>query len=240
MVQWNRTLSLPKSTRRLALLIIIMAVVAIFSMPLLTKWWHRNQDQAIAKLQALGALVELDAARNVTTLRIMKGTSLDAMNYLSALPRLQRLHLPLADIGDDDLARLSVAVSLEELILPGNPRITDEGLKNLEPLVNLKLLFLTDVPIDGSGLESLSRLPKLEVLDVAQSRITNPQLENVARMSALKFLNVSITEISDEGLEHLRGLKNLKRLVVMGTAVTTAGGEQLQKSLPLLEIQYRL
>lgn len=240
MVQWNRNIVLPKSVTRLMLTGAILALVAIVSMPLVAKWSHRNQDEAISKLKALGAMMEFDDDRNVTTLRILNGTSLDALNYLGALPRLQHLHLPLADVGDDDLLRLSNACQLEELILSGNHRISDEGLKNLAPLVNLKLLFLTDVPIDGSGLKYLTRLPMLETLDIALSKLTNPWLEDVARISSLKFLNVATTEITDEGLEHLRPLKNLEHLVVVGTAVTTEAGDKLQKSLPRLQIRYRL
>lgn len=239
MVQWNRKISLPKSKRWLGIAAGVV-VLAVVGMPLLAKWNHRHQEEAIARLKELGALVELDSDRNVTTLRIMKGTSLETLNYLGALPRLQRLHLPLTDIGDDDLARVGKAQSLEELILSGNQRLTDEGLKGLASLPHLRELFMTDVPIDGSGLKYLSQLPHLEVLDIAQSKVTNLSLESVGRLSHLRFLNVSATGLSNDGLGHLRDLKGLENLVVIGTAITTDGGDELQKSLPKLQITYRL
>jgi Leucine Rich repeat len=236
MVQWNRRLSFPRPVISLS---IVAAVVAIAAVPLLAKFPGKAQKDAIAKLKGLGAVLEFDDYENVTALRLIKGMPLTALDDLRALPRLQKLHLPLVDIGDDDLARVGAAVSLEELILSGNQRITDAGLKNLEPLVHLKLLFMTDVPIEGPGLKSLGRLPRLEVLDLAQSKITNPQLAHLSRMPSLRYLNVSTTEISDQGLEHLRPLKTLENLVVINTAVTNPGGAELQKSLPRLQIQYR-
>ena len=233
MVQWNR--SLPWRVVIPSLSILALVAVAV---PLLAQWSGKAQRDAISQLGALRAVVDLDDDQNVRLLRIPPGGSLKALEHMAALPRLKMLVLPLTDAGDDDLAHLRGSAALEELILSGNHRITDEGLKHLRGLPNLKALYLTDVPINGSGLKYLSGLEHLELLNLAFTQITDANLVNASGLKARKFLDMIGTQISDAGLDHLRGLKKLERLVVTGARVTPAGAEKLKQSLPHVDVKF--
>jgi len=46
------------------------------------------------------------------------------------------------------------------------------------------------------------------------------------------------TKITDAGLVHLKGLKKLRYLTLVGSNATQAGVDDLQRSLPDLEIDF--
>jgi len=198
------------------------------------------QLQAAEKLQAMGVALERDEHGNVKNVRINPGTSLECLAYLEPLPQLRSLGFPSTDATDADLVHLQRLSSLEELIISGNEGITDSGLKNLEGLVNLRLLYLTAVPTNGSGLAHLSRLKKLEELNLAYAKLKSENMAHLAAFSSLKALDVSYTDFSDDSLEHLRGLKGLKFLGVMAAKVTPEAGDQLKTEMPDLTIRFGL
>ena len=110
----------------------------------------------------------------------------------------------LADLGpvSEQVAALNLA----------RTKITDDGLKAVEPLKNLRRLHLENTKIGDAGLTHLKGLATLE------------------------YLNLYGTQVTDSGLEQLTGLKNLKALYLWQTKVTPSGVETLKKALPKCEI----
>ena len=217
-----------------AVLGIAIALVLVAVRPFLIRLWD------VSQLKKMGAVVEYDDYSHIKSLRIPPGCSLKALTYLGSLPSLKMLILPVTDAKDADLEPLLRATSLEELILSGNRDLTDASLQFLVNLVNLKGLYLTDVPIEGPGLKALSTLPKLELLDVQYTKLNDETLANLSGLTSLKILNISYTACSDEGLHHLETLKNLQTLWVLGAKVTPEGAKSLNKAMPTVSARFGL
>lgn len=136
-----------------------------------------------------------------------------------AMPLAQNTNLVEVDfnlLGDhvddaqlNDLAPVSTQVATLNL---ARTKVTDDGLKAVEPLKNLRKLHLENTKIGDAGLTHLKGLTSLE------------------------YLNLYGTQVTDSGLEQLQGLKNLKALYLWQTKVTPAGVEKLKKALPKCDI----
>lgn len=237
MLDLNRPVSLPTSW-----LVKFLGMAGLLALGIALGFWWLNgaQRDAVSKLTAMGAALEFDDYRNVKSLRIPPGCSLKALEYVAALPRLETLTLPVTDATDQDLAPLLKTASIEQLILSGNPGITDEGLKNLVNLIHLKSLYLTDVPIRGPGLQSLGRLTNLDVLSLSYTKLEDSELAHLNDLKSLRVLDLSYTACSDEGLKHLTGLTSLKELWLMASKATPEGAAKLNESLPKVNVRFGL
>jgi Leucine-rich repeat (LRR) protein len=110
---------------------------------------------------------------------------------------------------------------LEYLIIAACP-FDDEGLSRIEPLQDLKLLWLPQTEIRGDGLKYVDATD-LQSLDLSSTRISNATLAQLQRFQDLTELNLLGTSISDDGLKHLLHLKKLKVLVLNATKITNEG-----------------
>ena len=95
---------------------------------------------------------------------------------------------------------------MEELDLT-RTRITDEGLKTIENMPNLRTLNLTrygfiDEKLTDQCIPSLLRLEKLESLSIS-GKITNDGLRLIAKAPKLKTLSIQFTDIYGDGLAGL-------------------------------------
>jgi Leucine-rich repeat (LRR) protein len=107
--------------------------------------------------------------------------------------------------------RLDGEGNVVEVNLEGT-QVTDDDLRFLKALMDLRKLDLEETRITDAGLVHLKVLTKLEELDLEETRIT------------------------DAGLEHLRGLTNLRKLSLDDTRVTAKGVRVLQEALPNLKV----
>ena len=115
-------------------------------------------------------------------------------------------------IDDGTLAALApVSQQIESLNL-ARTKVTDDGLKAIEPLKNLQKLHLENTKIGDAGLTHLKDLGSLE------------------------YLNLYGTAVTDSGLTQLEGLKNLKSIYLWQTKVTPAGVEKLKAALPKCDV----
>ena len=67
-----------------------------------------------------------------------------------------------ADFTDAELEGISQMNDLPALLINGE--ITDDGLKHLENLTSLRILWIYQTQVTGTGLRHLQNLPKLEYL----------------------------------------------------------------------------
>lgn len=136
-----------------------------------------------------------------------------------AMPLAQNTNLVEVDfnlvgdhVDDAQLAALApVSTQVASLNL-ARTKVTDDGLKALEPLKNLRKLHLENTKIGDAGLTHLKGLTNLE------------------------YLNLYGTQVTDSGLSQLEGLKDLKALYLWQTKVTPAGVDKLKKALPKCDI----
>lgn len=165
-------------------------------------------------------------------------------------------------MGDYGLRSLRYSTGIRKLQLRGT-KITGEGLKGMEDLVELETLVLTGIDIGPKGLEALSTFPKLRKLQLSGeldhpsmeklSLLTNlealvldyPTLDDrampeLAALIRLKTLDLGNTDLSDDGLASLSALSSLDALHLHHTRVTNRGLASLSalSSLRVLELDH--
>ena len=147
---------------------------------------------AIDKIRQTGALA----------MPLAQDTNLVEVDLNLVGDKVENTQLALLTPLDQQLAVLNLA----------RTKVTDDGLKSVEGLTNLRKLHLENTKIGDEGLTHLKSLSNLE------------------------YLNLYATQVTDDGLKNLEGLKNLKSLYLWQTKVTPEGVEALKKALPLCEI----
>ena len=136
-----------------------------------------------------------------------------------AMPLAQNTNLVEVDlnlVGDHvDNSQLALLAPVDKQLAVLNlarTKVTDDGLKSIEGLTNLRKLHLENTKIGDAGLSHLKGLTNLE------------------------YLNLYGTQVTDAGLADLQGLKNLKAVYLWQTKVTPAGVAKLQQALPKSQI----
>lgn len=138
-------------------------------------------------------------------------------------------------------AQLDVLLSLSEQIVwlkLGNTRLTDEGMKTIASLPNLRKLNLENTQITDKGVGLLLSLPQLHTLNLVGTKITEQGLAQLSEMPGLKTLYIGQTAISDSAVSLIQ--KKRKDLTLIGglneqrvAAFLQAGKDSLSaKSIP--------
>jgi hypothetical protein len=120
-------------------------------------------------------------------------------------------HLSSSPVGDEQIALAANVPEVIWLNIAGT-KITNDGLKAVGGMKQLRRLHLEKTQIDDVGLEHLLGLTELE------------------------YLNLYGTKVTDAGISKLAGLKNLKRLYLWQSLATEKGQEDLRAAMPQCEI----
>ena len=136
-------------------------------------------------------------------------------------------------ITDEDLKRLAGLNNVRLLDLSGNP-VGDAGLEQIAKLEKLEWLLLYETKITSAGLAHLSKLPRLRTLALGGCKVTDEGLEHLESLPALEALDLQHTQVTDAGMKRLAGCKRLKALWLDETQITEAG-LALLAVLPSLE-----
>ena len=123
---------------------------------------------------------------------------------------------------DAVLADISRVETITALDLSGSKGLTDEGVRHLARLPQLKHLDLGGTAITDRGLEVLRDLPALETLSLGMTRITDDGLVHLSRCNELQRVNLSWTRTGDGALRALAGKSRLRHFS-SGNNVTNAG-----------------
>lgn len=128
----------------------------------------------------------------------------NALAHLKGCARLTSLGIGGAAISDASLSGLAEFGELQSLNLSWNERITDAGLKHLEPLKKLASLSLHYTGITDSGLHWLKPLPMLKELNIGGTAVTDKGFETLKRIPTLRMLNAS-DGMTTEAIKEFRG-----------------------------------
>lgn len=185
---------------------------------------------------SLAALKEFPRLRSLS----LNDTELTAadMTIITSLPNLEEFEW-LKPMSDDEVRSIAQHRGLRRLSL-GASYISGRGLGELRNLPRLRELSLVGaLRLNDSELSEVATLSDLTTLEITfADKITDAALVHIGRMKNLEALSLARSRnISDAGLVHLQALTRLKRLDVLDTAVTANGVAQLQKALPLVEIE---
>lgn len=174
---------------------------------------------------------DLNILETFTELKILNVADLGVSDAtLSRIATLEHLHTlsvgPSGQLTDDGLKHLASLNELKGLSV-SHTNIGDAGLKHLENLQTLKSLHLDDTNITASGIARLAKaLPELESLSVGQTGIGDEGLRGIGNLK-LTYLQLDKMEITDTGLAHLSRLDTLETLKLTGSPITDEGLKHL-------------
>jgi hypothetical protein len=119
--------------------------------------------------------------------------------------------------------------------------VSDQQLRQLGDLPQLRELILDNARVTDSGLACLSGLPGLEHLRIRGGRAGDEALRRLAQLRELRIVNLPDGEFTDAGLEALKSLPHLAQLRFGSPRVTDEGmrfiGEMSQlRSLHLIDV----
>ena len=115
--------------------------------------------------------------------------------------------------------------------------VSDGQLEPLQPIAQqVAVLNLARTNVTDDGLKALEPLKNLRRLHLENTKVTDAGLAHVKDLTNLEYLNLYATQITDSGLSQLEGLKNLRSLYLWQTKVTPEGVDKLKQSLPKCRI----
>lgn len=153
----------------------------------------------------------------------------------SAPPRFPFLRSVLGRHFFDRVTGVSLVDADDEQVMllanfPGLRRVevrcgteTNDGMKGLQRLTEIRYLLVRHAPIDDAGLESLRQLRHLEFLNLENTRVRGEGLRHLVQNSNLRILILSRTDLEDPGMAYLSAFPHLKKLWVSNTRITDAG-----------------
>jgi hypothetical protein len=163
--------------------------------------------------------------------KVIRGPEVDKLLSYAKYCRVEELHLDGMSLTDEGLVNAGPLLDLRVAEL-SKTDITDKSLAHLKGLRKLEKLFLSNDSITDQGLAQLKDLPKLQVLGISGTKITDAGLNNLKNLTSLNTLFLDNTQITDAGLKHLREIPTLRRCQLGGvTKVTAAAIEAFEKEL---------
>lgn len=168
----------------------------------------------------LKSMARLRSLRNVKFFHPGKEFSGAGLAHLADLPKLDRLTVAgsLA-FNDDGMAAVAKLTGLQELRV-WHTGVTDEGVKKLKGLKNLKSLYLG---------QRLSYKPPACPSDET--------LAILGGFSSLEALQLDEARLSLVALQRLKGLPGLKRLTLGGIDMPEGDVDRLKKELPAVKVE---
>lgn len=125
------------------------------------------------------------------------------------------------NVTDDSLKQLADVQNLRKLRLPGS-LITDDGLKHLAAHTGLKDIDLGVTLVSDTGVDDLVKLSNLESVGLSGTRLSDKGVAKLASLPKLRTLNIGYTKVTDLCLEHLAAT-GVKELMLYNTDVGDAG-----------------
>jgi len=151
---------------------------------------------------------------NLVDLQISGTQITDAgVQHLASLKKLEVLIVSSTEITDEAFGIIGRSFPALEYLVAGNhTRVTNEGIRRLEPLAALRGLTLYDLPLNDDCCES------------------------IARHRRLRDLNLANTLVTDAGVARLvNELPELRQLHLNGTPTTDASIHLISQRLPSLQ-----
>src|SRR5262249_25983667 len=168
-------------------------------------------------IASIGGSIERNADGNIiaVNLRGSWGSDVELID-LASLPHLERLDLLHTRITDEGMLNLKPAVNIRELNLYYAELVTDQGMSAIKNWKQLKRLNLRGTRVANGTLEIVSRLTQLEALDIANSQVTDNGMDQLIALTNLKELALGRSRAGEADLAFLRMLPSLELLDLSG------------------------
>ena len=114
--------------------------------------------------------------------------------------------------------------------------IDDKALALVRNLNHVVEINARGTNITDEGVKQLVGLPDLRRLNLAKTNVTDACLIYLVPLTNLEYLNLYGTKVTDQGIEVLANLTNLKNLYLWQTGATPAAAEELESELTGLDV----
>jgi hypothetical protein len=152
----------------------LMGLIAIASVGFWSlSMWQRSLPPRVHRTLSTG--VRIVASREVTDSLWMP----TERELLRRADRAEIIQIPFTDV---DLARLSVQINPETLILVGT-KVTDTGMAHLKRMTELQWLDLQDSQVTDAGLRVLTGMPRLRGVALRGARVTPAAVAELRRIA---------------------------------------------------------
>ncbi|MDO4575871.1 MAG: hypothetical protein Q4D98_11730 [Planctomycetia bacterium] len=141
-------------------------------------------------------------------------------------------------ISDDGVKKMGVLKNMRKLNLRGN-YIGSDALEACATMPDLNLLVVSETFIDDKGLTYLEGLKKLETLDLWMSNVTDAGVESLVKIPSLKKLSLVATKVTNDGIFKLATLPNLEDLDIAELALDDSCVPALSKMTSLKKLSVR-
>jgi hypothetical protein len=139
-------------------------------------------------------------------------------------------------VTNDGLKHLAGLKNLKRLSIFFCEQIGDEGMKHIKQLPALEELSLGNTSVSDAGLAELAGLKKLRSLTVSGCiRMTDKSTETIKGFTDLEYLSLPST-ITEKGVKNLAGLKKVTSLYIGGAALTDAAVKDIADNMPDLTL----
>lgn len=190
----------------------------------------RISDDGLKAISELHGLKVLNLANETNF-------SARGLAYLKNTPKLSNLIVLNCNIGRDEAEAICTLKQIDQVSVEGNidfgneelamvvkalphlrylsitaTGVTNDGIKHVLKLKNLRRLRAKHLDLTSKGLEILSRLPHVERLDVKENpKLTSTDLKVIEKMKSLEELEIDSPNVSHEAKGALkRRMKGLK------------------------------
>jgi hypothetical protein len=162
-------------------------------------------------------------------------------NHLDKFPNLKLLYVVKTQATDDLIEKASVLTRLERIGIWHATLITPKGTAALKKIPSLKHVNILYSHLTDESLKNIGELHQLKKLYVFRNQFTDIGLSYLKNLDQLEILDIKanndkVTVITDTGVKYLEGLKNLKELYIVDADVTPEGIQRLREAIPQLKI----
>ena len=226
------------------------------SMLVLVAWVHaevgvaqdltNDQRTAISAIEQLGAKVTVKNSVGGVSTEVFLSDYLSsdipkAVSLLPTLPKCRKLVTYWATITDHELAVIGKLDDLQTLNLSDsftcrNSEISDEGIRYLSNLNQLRVLYLARTRITNDGLRHVRSLGELEEIDISNTAVGSSGMAHLRNLESITALNLDGTRVDDAGLIHIGKLHKLESLSLGGTQVSGTEIPQLNQLENLVDL----
>ena len=162
----------------------------------------------------------------------------EGMKHLATMPKLKRIFAPLTNLDNDALAVIGKITTLEALDLQEVNRYTDEGVKSLSGLKNMKMIKLYGKNnVSDASLDAIKGWKNLKVLGLDRTGITDDGVAAVLpNFPLLEEVYLHETVASTATITALSKLPKLRKTRLRGTPLKNDDLQILAKSKTLQEV----
>jgi hypothetical protein len=151
----------------------------------------------------------------------------NACDLCSRLPKLRRFSIQSDSFELDQIASWPQFFQLTDLGIDCD-NLSDDDLKTIGKLKNLRCLELHSAQVTDAGLQHLAELTELTELQFVSETVTDEGIRHLAGLTKVRNLRLDCPNVTDAGLRHLAHLDQLRNITLKSHRIGDAGVLSLQ------------